>query len=260
MRHWFAFATIAVALLLASNARAETLIAIAGDSLATCYPDDYSVPVRGWAQKLPKYFQSDVSWFCNASEGQSAQTFIDSGRWGEILAQKAPAPSYILIAFGYEDAYTTGVSAYAANLKTMISDACGIGAEPILVTPPAYRSFTEDGKVQRTTLLTPFVTAMKQVGTECGVHVIDLQASTLSAYDALGAAGSQTQFGFTYKGIVEIVGFSANGADQVAKMIVAQLPTDLSAAHLVPVPEPSALAAIASLLVCGAAIRWKRRQ
>lgn len=160
-------------------------IAIIGDSTVCDYAAERLQ--RGWGQLLPGFYQPDVSFLNAAVGGRSAKSF-EPDRWQKVLTFK---PDFILIQFGHNDSHAKGrpestdaATDFKEYLRHFIGDARSIGAEPILITPPHRRQFDSDGHV--TQELRPYAQAMKEVGQEKNVPVIDLYARSGELFQSLG--------------------------------------------------------------------------
>ena len=92
-----------------------------------------------------------------------------------------------------------------------------MGATPVLVTSVARRTF-QDGKPQTT--LQPYVDAMKKVGQEQNVPVIDLHGASLALLAELGDAGSAD----LSPSADDRSHFSRKGARTMAKLVAEALP------------------------------------
>lgn len=130
-----------------------------------------------------------------ATPGRSTKTFIKEGRWQTALDAK---PDYVLIQFGHNDSHpsnqpeaTDPGTDYPANLRRYIDDARKIGAIPVLVTPMVRRNYDAQGKItddQKSPAhsLQLYVEAMKAIGQEKKVPVIDLHTSSKALMEKLG--------------------------------------------------------------------------
>ncbi len=103
---------------------------------------------------------------------------------------------YLFIQFGHNDQKDKRPGAgpftsYKANLKRFVAAARGKGGIPVLVTP-MERRFDQDGKPTPT--LAQYAEAVRQVGAEEKVPVVDLNAMSLKLYTALGAEKSTKAF------------------------------------------------------------------
>lgn len=164
-------------------------LAIIGDSTVCNYPE--SEPTRGWGQFIQERFKDDVKVINLAAGGRSTKTFIKEGRWKKTLEQK---PNFILIQFGHNDSHdpskpeaTAAATDYKEYLRQYIDEARAAGATPILITPMHRRNFGADGKLAD--ILLPYAKAMKEVGAEKQVPVIDLHTSSGELFQRIGVAG-----------------------------------------------------------------------
>jgi hypothetical protein len=251
-------ARLAAALLLgaATPARADAPLAITvGDSLGKTYPVPYSTPIQGWGADLPGYVSWGLAWRNDAVGGESTKSFIEEGLWAQTLAAN---PSFVLIELGTNDAnagdhYTDPETTYRANLHQMVMDARAIGAEPILVTPPAERIAGADGFHLAPYPIEAYAHAMIAQAVDDGVGVIDLWTWSVDLYDTLGVPESQALYGFiipdgTSAGDPDVVHWNLWGADQCAQQITAHIPgaSQALAAHLTSAtpPPPSEIPAL----------------
>lgn len=164
-------------------------IVILGDSTVSTYPA--SSNIRGWGQIIGKGFKEGVTIVNGAASGRSTKTFIAEGRLQKMLAEKA---QFALIQFGHNDSHKKGnpestdaATDFKDNLRTYVEAFRKAGTEPILVTPMHRRTF-KDGKL--TTELQPYADAMKAVGLEKKVAVVDLYTASGQLFESLGDAGS----------------------------------------------------------------------
>ncbi len=162
-------------------------VVIIGDSTVCNYPEDR--PDRGWGQFFEEQFNDGSLQVVNlAVGGRSTKTFITEGRWEKALNQK---PDYILIQFGHNDSHkpgkpesTNASTDYKEYLHRYINESRENGAVPIMVTPMVRRTFNSKGKLYGN--LQPYADAMKEVGIELNVPVIDLHASSMQLVKELG--------------------------------------------------------------------------
>jgi len=207
-----------------ANAQNQPLkIGIVGDSTVCQFPP--SSPLNGWGQALPEYFLPDVTFLNQAKAGASTKTF-PSERWQKILEFK---PDFVLIEFGFNDQHektkpeaTDAASDFKDNLRRFIAEAREAKISPILVTPNHRRTFTPGSVL--TTELEPYVNAMKEVGLELKVPVVDLYAKSAVLYEGLGEEGS-TSFTVNNQDNADRPGrgdrthFTPEGARQMARLV-----------------------------------------
>jgi lysophospholipase L1-like esterase len=220
---------------LAQSPAGPLRIAVIGDSTVCDYPA--TRPDRGWGQFLEAQFQVGAVKVINlAAAGRSTKTFIKEGRWQKALAEK---PDYIFIQFGHNDSHapekpesTDAATDYKDYLRRYIGDAREIKATPILVTPMVRRIFRNDGKLRNE--LQPYADAMKEVGAEKKVAVIDLHEASKVLIERLGPTDA-TEFA-NKKG--DRTHFNEKGARAMLDLVMQALPdaepklaTFLSPAH-----------------------------
>jgi lysophospholipase L1-like esterase len=124
--------------------------------------------------------------------GRSTKTYRSEGSWTLALGEMKGGPfaeTYVLIQFGHNDAYgraermTDLKSEFPANLKRYVEEARAAGARPVLVTPLSRRQF-KDGKLVDD--LVPWARAVRAVAAETGAPLVDLNARSAQAAQALG--------------------------------------------------------------------------
>lgn len=171
----------------ANSAPKPLTIAVIGDSTVCNYPTDK--PERGWGMFVEEAFTPGTVRVVNlAASGRSTKTFLKEGRWKKTLAEQ---PDIVLIQFGHNDSHaaerpesTSAATDYRAYLAQYIDEARAAGATPILVTPMVRRNFHADGKLND--ILQPYADAMKAVGKEKKVAVIDLFTTSKTLVEGLG--------------------------------------------------------------------------
>ncbi|WP_442600106.1 rhamnogalacturonan acetylesterase [Neobacillus sp. D3-1R] len=215
----------------AQTEQKKVTVYLAGDSTVSNYPLSKS-PKAGWGQMIEGMFDEQVVVKNVAVPGRSSKSFIAEGRLDTLLKQIQPG-DYLFIQFGHNDQkiqdpsrYTEPNTTYKEYLKTYIDGARKRGAIPILITPVERRSFTEDGQVMDTHGEYP--SAMKELGREEKVRVIDLTAKSKIYFQQLGPDQTKELFLFldpgvsnNYpSGIADNVHFQKKGAKEIAKLVV----------------------------------------
>jgi lysophospholipase L1-like esterase len=217
---------------LAENERVRVLLI--GDSTVCDFPPDRDM--QGWGQALPHFFASTVSFLNAAASGRSSKSFRNEGLWEKALTFQ---PDFVFIQFGHNDQPAKGPeratdpgTEYRDNLRRYIREARAIGAQPIVVTSVARRTFHGD---RIATNLTPWVEAAKAVAAEENVPVIDLHAKSIALYEKLGPAGVTA----INSGGTDKTHFSPEGARRIAELVVEELPGKVPglAACRKPLPE-----------------------
>ena len=145
---------------------------------------------------LPRFFGPGVAVSNQAESGLALFSFERQKRLDKILSMMKKG-DYLFIQFGHNDQKDKRADAgpfttYKANLKRFVAAARSKGGIPVLVTPMERRRFDKNGK--QTATLADYAEAVRQVGTEEQVPVIDLNAMSLKFYAALGPAKSTKAF------------------------------------------------------------------
>lgn len=170
----------------------DVRIALIGDSTVASYdaPPADRPDLAGWGQVFGEFFRASVDVRNFAQSGRSSKSFLREGRWQPVLDFK---PDYVFIQFGHNDQPGKGDRStdpdkdFQDFLRQYVDEARTAKIAPVLVTPVARRIF-ENGKPVSTLL--PYVDAMKKVGREKLVPVIDLHAASSELFAQLGDEGS----------------------------------------------------------------------
>ena len=175
-------------------AKEATTVFLAGDSTVT---DQKNEPWAGWGQMLPRFFQQGVAVSNQAESGLALYSFERQKRLEKILSMMKPG-DYLFIQFGHNDQKDKAAGAgpftsYKSNLKRFVEKARSKGGIPVLVTPMERRRWN-DNEPEPT--LADYAEAVRQVGAEEKVPVIDLNAMSLKLYAALGESKSTKAFVF----------------------------------------------------------------
>jgi lysophospholipase L1-like esterase len=206
----------------AAVTQAAIPVVIIGDSTVCEYAT--TRPDRGWGQFVAERFRTGTLEVINlAKAGRSTKTFIKEGWWKKVLEAK---PAYVLIQFGHNDSHapdrpesTDAATTYKDFLRRYIDESRAVSATPILVTPVARLTFAADGTLEDT--LQPYADAMKEVGKEKNVPVIDLHASSMQLVTQLGPEKSAKMA--NKKG--DTTHFNEEGARAMADLLMKELPT-----------------------------------
>jgi lysophospholipase L1-like esterase len=215
---------------------------LAGDSTVT---DQSVAPDASWGQMLPVHFSPTLVVANHAESGETLKSFVTELRLAKLLSALR-AGDWVMIQFGHNDqkaqwpqTYADAATTYRAWLRTYIAEVRARGATPILVTSPDRRNFDAHGRIEST--LGEYPEAMRIVGREENVAVIDLNAMSREYYESLGperAAGSFADDGR------DKTHFNETGAIALARCIVTGIrAADLAlmnglARHLAPGAEP----------------------
>lgn len=176
--------------------RAFTIFMI-GDSTMANKDLSGGNPERGWGHMLPVFFTENIHIDNHAVNGRSTKSFIDEGRWEQVLHKIVPG-DYVFIQFGHNDQkpdtkrHTDPGSTYDANLKRFVSEARAKGGIPVLFTSIIRRHFNEQGVLIDTH--GAYLDATRKVAAEMNVPLIDLNRLTHDWVSELGDEPSQTYF------------------------------------------------------------------
>ena len=155
---------------------------------------DSTVAVQGgWGSSFcAEHVTSTVACVNLARGGRSTASYFAEGSWKLALAEaRTPgfASTWILIQFGHNDQpgkpgrSTDLATEFPDNLRRYVSDARAAGAIPVLVTPLTRRLFG-DGQLKNS--LEPWAAATSRVAAEMKVPLIDLNARSAAAVQAMG--------------------------------------------------------------------------
>jgi lysophospholipase L1-like esterase len=195
-------------------------IVVIGDSTVATNPKDS--PQCGWGQLLQDHFKPCCTVVNLARNGRSSKSFVGVGLWTKALAEK---PNYVFVQFGHNDQPGKGperetdpATTYKEYLTKYIDESKAIGAQVILVTSMERRQFDAQSHIKQS--LKPWADAVKEVGKEQGVFVIDLHDYSVGYLEELGDAKSTY---LSREG--DRTHWSPAGAKVWADYIAAQLPT-----------------------------------
>lgn len=168
----------------------KTRLVLVGDS--TVCEQDLDSNYRGWGQFL--LCDSPAVEVINcAKSGASTKTFREDGSWDEVLQLR---PDWIAMQFGHNDSHapaqpesTRADGDYAENLRRFVDEAREQNITPILVTPVRRFVFGADNRLSEgTSALAPYAIAVRKVGCELNVPVVDLFAASTRYFESIGPA------------------------------------------------------------------------
>lgn len=204
---------------------------LAGDSTVSDYSSSLA-PRTGWGQVFDQFFDDKIIVKNEASSGRSSKSFIDEGRLDSILSQIEKG-DYLFIQFGHNDEkiddpsrYTEPYSTYKSYLKRYIDGAREKQAIPVLITPVERRRFTEEGVARDSH--GDYPAAMKEIGLEENVPVIDLTAKSKALFQELGPERTKDVFlwldageSVNYSnGVQDNTHFQEAGAVQIGRLVL----------------------------------------
>lgn len=198
-----------------------------GDSTVT---DQQIEPWAAWGQMLPSFFGPTVAIANHAESGETIKSFVGERRWEKVLSLLRGG-DYVLMQFGHNDQklnaeHTDAATSFKDYLRRFITETRTKGAFPVLVTSMERRNFDANGKIVPS--LEGYPQAMREVGKELGVPVIDLNAMSIRFYEALGPEAAKKAFVYfpanTFPGqttaLADDTHFSAYGAYELARGVV----------------------------------------
>lgn len=203
------------------NASPKVRFALAGDSTVA--------ENSGWGPAFAKLLAPTAECLNFARGGQSSKSFRDSKNWQKALDSK---PNYILIQFGHNDQPGKGPNretdpktTYPENLSRFVDEARAIGAEPVLITSMARRTF-DNGKIRHD--LEPYAEAVRKVAEEKKVPIIDLNARSIALLEKLGPEGTKPFDPVTKDGRPDHTHLSPRGGEVMAQIVAEDLVKVLS--------------------------------
>ena len=196
-----------------------TTIFIIGDSTAAKKDLSKGTPERGWGMALHCFFDSTYIRVDNrAVNGRSSKSFIDEGRWDQVLAAMKPG-DYVIIQFGHNDEkpqiarHTEPGSTFDYNLARYVRETRERGGIPVLMNPVVRRNFApipqkndDDEKLRSTTFADGsnleegdslidthglYRVAPRDVARRMNCHFIDANQITHDLEQSLGVEGSK---------------------------------------------------------------------
>lgn len=186
----------------------------------------HTYPQTGMSQGLALYLKESVRIVSYAKNGRSTKSFLDEGRFAPVEQAMQPG-DFLLIQFGHNDEkadearHTDPDTTFRDNLRLFIHAAEKAGAYPVLITSIARRLFDDKGNF-RPGSHGAYPGAMKAVGQDLGVPVIDLTAVTEEYLARLGDEPSKPLFVWPkdnthlkYEGAVRMAGFLAEGLEKL---------------------------------------------
>ena len=178
-----------------------TTIYLVGDSTVCGFSDGYYYPRYGYGTQLANYLDPLASVVNLALSGRSSKSFIEEANY-ETLKSSLKEGDYLIIGFGHNDeksddearftdaskAYTDETSFGYYLYNYYIKLALDAGATPILCTPVVRAKTNDDysGNEGHVTPTGDYAQAIRDLGSETGVSVVDLTAITKAEYSSKG--------------------------------------------------------------------------
>lgn len=212
--------------------KSPIVVYLAGDSTLAEKAENRR-PETGWGEMLQQYFDiKKVKIDNRAQNGRSTKSFIDEGRWKEIV-DNLKKGDYVFIEFGHNDEKSDKPTVYAAantdyrnNLIKFVTEVRAKKAFPVLLTPVMRRKFDASGNFVDTHGEYP--DAVRKVAQELQVPLIDMHLRSEKVLKDLGVEKSRTLFlqlksgeHANYpNGIEDNTHFNPNGAEEMAKLAI----------------------------------------
>lgn len=210
-----------------------TTIYYIGDSTVT-KNTIHTYPQTGMSQGLDRYIGRNVRIESHAKNGRSTRSFLKEGRFAPV-EQAMGKGDFLFIQFGHNDEkpdkarHTDPNTSFQENLKLYVRAAQKAEAYPVLITPIARRLFDGTGAFLPGSH-GAYPEAIRKVGRELGVPVIDLTEMTETYLPELGDEESRPLFVWPKdnthlkpEGAVRMAGFLAEGLKNLGGVYAALL-------------------------------------
>lgn len=207
----------------------KTTIYVASDSTAAAYTQ-YQYPLTGWGARLTNYLTSDVAVDDEARAGRSLRSFLDEGSLDCIL-NRIQTNDYLFIMSAINDKtkdsrYSDPSSTYKAYLRVYVNAARSHGAIPVFVTSQTKRTYDLWGRFFNS--VGDYPQAMRDLGAELNVPVIDLNLKSIDFFTDYGADNTTNLFMYLApgewtnwpNGDADYIHFQDRGATALGRLVV----------------------------------------
>jgi beta-xylosidase/lysophospholipase L1-like esterase len=206
---------------------AAPTIFLVGDSTMADKPN-LEHPERGWGQLLPEFVRPPARVANHAMNGRSTKSFIDEGRWKQVIEAVRPG-DWVIIQFGHNDQKVQSPDRYAAadgdyrrNLTHFVRAVRSYGASPILATSIARRRWSEQGELVDTHGAYP--EAVRAVARAEGVPLLEMNRLSMELLRSLGPEPSKRLFLWVDAlNLKDDTHFSEEGARRMAELAVREI-------------------------------------
>lgn len=157
--------------------------------------DSTTAVIGGWGPSFCAYHVTSNAACVNLGRGgRSSGSYRAEESWDVALGEmRTPGYSdiWVLIQFGHNDQpgkpgrSTDLATQFPANLRRYVAEAKAAGARPVLLTPLIRRQFKDGALIND---LEPWAQTVRAVAKETGVPLVDLNARSAEAVQALGPA------------------------------------------------------------------------
>lgn len=214
----------------------KPVIYVASDSTAAKYaPSVY--PFTGWGDRLDRFLTDDVVVDDRAVAGASSKSFYERG-WLRNIANRIKPGDYLFIMFAINDSAddlptypatkrkTSPASDFKAYMRQYVNVARSNGATPIFITSQTKRSYDMYGRFSNSVGGWP--QAMRELGAELEVPVVDLNAKSIVYLDSIGVEASKQVYFYVEpgkypgwpNGASDYIHLQDFGATQYARLIM----------------------------------------
>jgi Lysophospholipase L1 and related esterases len=192
-------------------------------------------PEKGWGQVFPLYFKNGVEFENFAVNGRSTKSFIDEGKWKNVIEKIQPG-NYLIIEFGHNDEkkedpkrFADAHTDYKTNLEKFINETRAKGGIPVLATPVNRRKFDSAGNFTDTHGDYPVV--VRDIAKSMNVPLIDLHKKSEMLLKQYGPENSKrlylwitpSEYDSLPNGRQDDTHFSAYGAFRICDLAVEEL-------------------------------------
>ena len=183
-----------------------TTVYLVGDSTASAFSDSYYYPRYGYGTQLGNYLIPDATVVNLALSGRSSKSFIVEDNY-TTLKNSLKEGDYLIIGFGHNDEKSDDAARFTDASKPYTDEssfgyylynyyiklALDAGATPILCTPVVRAKTNDDysGNEGHVTATGDYAQAIRDLGAELNVSVVDLTAITKAEYIAKGYEGAK---------------------------------------------------------------------
>lgn len=160
-------------------------------------------PETGWGMPFSKFFDTASTVVSNrAQNGRSTKSFMADNLWEPIVSELRKG-DLVLIQFGHNDEVKTKAQAtteqeFQLNLQKYVADTRAKGAIPVLITPPARRSFDLAGKLEDTHKV--YSSLVREIAKKEKVELIDLDWQSQEILRSFGTEDSKWLFNYLKPG------------------------------------------------------------
>ena len=161
--------------------------------------DSTIAPHNGYGDALCARFTPEVTCINLAVNGRSSGSYRAEGRWDKVMQLLKDggnySANYVLVQFGHTDQpgkpgrSTDLVNEFPANMARYAEEVRAAGGTPVLVTPLTRRSF--NGPYLKDDLA-PWAAATRKVAAQEHVALMDLNADSAAAVQAMGQDEADT--------------------------------------------------------------------